>query len=157
LVYLKASHLVAILVLLDALLMAFGHMPLALGLSSLFRAGRPPPPPGQGPPPGTFSMFFFIGVYFLVATIIYFLGGILVASGKLFKLANIGLILMAVIDNALLIYTRTMPNVFFPRILGWSEGWFPSLGTVQILIGQFVIIVLSGYLLIARRPHTAGT
>lgn len=116
----KASHALTLLVLLDALLMAFGHMPLSLGLSSLFRpAGRPPP---SGPPPGAFSFFSLIGSYFLIATIIYILGGILVASGKLFKLANIGLIIMAIVDDLLLVYTRTMTNIFFGRILGWSWG-----------------------------------
>jgi hypothetical protein len=145
---LKASHAVALLVLIDAFLMAFGHMPLSLGLAFLFRpAGRPPP---SGPPPGMFSFFFLLGSYFLIATIIYILGGILVASGKLFKLANIGLIIMAIVDELLLVYTRSMPNIFFGRILGWSWGWFP-LGTGQILIGQAVLIVLCAYLL-RRRP-----
>jgi hypothetical protein len=145
---LKASHAVALLVLLDALLMAYGHMPLSLGLAFLFRpAGRPPP---SGPPPGAFSFFFLLGSYFLIATIIYILGGILVASGKLFKLANIGLIILAVVDNVLLIYTRTMPNIFFRRMIPWSWEWF-SLGTVQILIGQAIIVVLCAYLLYTRQ------
>lgn len=138
----------ALLVLLDALLMAYGHMPLSLGLAFLFRpAGRPPP---SGPPPGAFSFFFLLGSYFLIATIIYILGGILVASGKLFKLANIGLIILAVVDNVLLIYTRTMPNIFFRRMIPWSWEWF-SLGTVQILIGQAIIVVLCAYLLYTRQ------
>jgi hypothetical protein len=145
---LKASHAVALLVLIDAFLMAFGHMPLSLGLAFLFRpAGRPPP---SGPPPGMFSFFFLLGSYFLIATIIYILGGILVASGKLFKLANIGLIILAVVDNVLLVYTRTMPNIFFRRMIPWSWEWFP-LGTVQILIGQAIIIVLCAYLVYTRR------
>ena len=125
-------------------MMAFGHMPLSLGLSFLFRpAGRPP---ASGPPPSLFSFFFLLGLYFLIATVIYILGGILVASGKLFKLANIGLIILAVIDDLLLVYTRTMPNIFFNRIFQWSWGWFP-LGTGQILIGQAIIVVLCAYLL----------
>jgi len=145
---LKASHWLALIVLLDALLMAFGHMPLSLGLSFLFRpAGRPPPrPSGQGPPPNAFSFFFLLGSYFLIATIIYILGGILVASSRLFKWANIGLIILAIVDDLLLVYTRTMPNVFFNRIIPWSWGWFP-LGTVQIFIGQAIIIVVCAYLL----------
>jgi hypothetical protein len=51
-----------------------------------------------------------------------------------------------VVDNVLLIYTRTMPNIFLGRIISWSTGWFP-LGTVQILMGQTVLIVLCAILL----------
>ena len=78
--------------------------------------------------------------------IVYILGGVFVAWGKLFKLANVGLIVLAVIDNLLLIDTRTMPNIFLGRIIPWSWGWFP-LGTVQVLVGQLIIIVLCAVLL----------
>jgi hypothetical protein len=100
---------------------------------------RPPP---TSAPPGGFGFFFAIGAYFLFAVVIYVLGAILVAAGKLFKLANIGLIIMALVDELLLLYTRMMPNVFFGRMLGWSWDWFPRLGTVQVLVGQLVLIVL---------------
>jgi hypothetical protein len=130
--------------------MAFGHLPLALFLGPLVRpqAVRPPPnatgnrAPGGGSP----FPFFAIGAYFLISTILFILGGILVASGRLFKLANLGLIILSVIDNVLLVYTRVMPNIFFSRSLHWSWGWYP-LGTVQILIGQTVLIVLCAILL----------
>jgi len=145
--------LVAVIVLLVSLAMAFGHVPLALFLGSLMRPGPAGPPPstaGGRPPPqagrGPAFPFAAIGVYFLFATIVYVVGGILVASGKLFKLANLGLIIMAVVDNVLLIYTRSGPNIFFGRPSGWSWGWFP-LGTVQIFIGQATIIVLCAILL----------
>ncbi len=105
--------------------MALGHAPIAMHISASFAE---------------------IPLYFLIATIVYVLGGVFVASGKLFKLANAGLIFLALIDNLLLIYTRTMPNVFFGRILSWSTGWYP-LGTVQIFIGQIIIIVLCAALL----------
>ena len=103
------------------------------------------PPPGAMPP-GAFGFFLAIGGFFLFATIIYVLGAILVASGKLFKLANLGLIIMALVDNILLVYTRTMPNIFFGRIIPWSWDWFTHLGTVQVLIGQTVLIVLCAIL-----------
>jgi len=129
--------------------MALGHAPLAMGISFLFRRpGQQPPPP----PPSTQVIFhpvfpfFAIGAYFLFATIVYVLGGVFVASGKLFKLANVSLIVLAVIDNVLLIYTRTMPNIFLPRIIPWSWGLFPP-GTVEILVGQLIIIVLCAALL----------
>lgn len=120
-----ASRLLRVIVALDAFLMALGHAPIAMHISASFAE---------------------IPLYFLIATIVYVLGGVFVASGKLFKLANAGLIFLALIDNLLLIYTRTMPNVFFGRILSWSTGWYP-LGTVQIFIGQIIIIVLCAALL----------
>ena len=144
-----ASKLLRVIVALDAFLMAYGHATFALGISFLFR------PPGSRPPPPPPSSqvifhpvfpFFAIGAYFLIATILYILGGVFVASGKLFKLANVGLIVLAVIDNLLLIDTRTMPNIFLGRIIPWSWGWFP-LGTVQVLVGQLIIIVLCAVLL----------
>ncbi len=86
--------------------------------------------------------------------IIYIVGGILVASGKLFRLANVGLVILAVVDNALLAYSRTMPNIFFGRILPWSWGMFP-LGTVEVFVGQTIIIVLCLVLLYKfRNPAT---
>lgn len=120
-----ASKALRVIVTLDAFLMALGHIPIAMHISSSFSE---------------------IPLYFVIATIVYFLGGVFVASGKLFRLANVGLIVLAVIDNLLLIYTRMMPNIFFGRILPWSWGWFP-LGTGQILVGQFIIIVLCVVLL----------
>ena len=135
---------------MDAIILAVGHAPLALGISPLFRqpVRQPPPqqpPSGQRPPSGAFP-FFSIGAYFLFATIAYILGGIFVVSGRLFKMSNVGLIILAAIDNLLLIYTRTMPNIFFPRVIPWSWGWFPP-GTAQIFIGQALIVVLCAILL----------
>lgn len=147
---LKTHRVLAWVILLDALIMAVGHAPLALGISFLFRPPGSQPPPPSGQRPGGAFPFSAIGAYFLLATILYVLGGIFVVSGKLFKLANLGLIILAIIDNLLLIYTRTMPNIFFRRAIPWSWGWFP-LGTVQILIGQTIIIVLCAFLLYKLR------
>jgi hypothetical protein len=122
--HLKTSKALAVIALLDSLVMAVGHVPL---IRAIF-----------------FS--FPIGAYFLFSTVVYVLGGIFVVSGRLFKLSNFGLIIMAIVDNVLLIYTRTMPNIFFHRTIPWSWEWFP-LGTVQIFIGQAVIIVLCAILL----------
>jgi hypothetical protein len=114
-----------LVVLVDALLMAAGHVPL---IRAIF-----------------FS--FPIGAYFLFATVVYVLGGILAVVRKLFKLSNFSLITLAIVDNILLIYTRTMSNIFFPRIFPWSWSWIP-LGTGQILIGQLAIVALCVILLI---------
>ena len=153
----KTAKLLAAVVLLVALAMAFGHMPLALFLGSLMRPESVRPPQGSRPPgAGGGSPFPFtaIGAYFLISTILFALGGILVVSGRLFKLANVGLIILAALDNVLLIYTRSMPNIFFQRSIPWSWGWFP-LGTVQIFIGQAIIIVLCAILIL--RPKFLQT
>jgi hypothetical protein len=154
--HLRTTKILAVIVLFVALAMAFGHMPLALFLGSLMRPASVRPPSGGRPPGaggGSPFPFITIGAYFLIATILYVLGGILVASGKLFKLANLGLIILAVADNALLIYTRSMPNIFFQRAIPWSWGWFP-LGTVQIFIGQAIIIVVCALLI--SKPKFLG-
>ena len=122
-VSLKTPSAIAVLVLLDALLMAYGHIPL---IRVIF-----------------FS--FSIGGYFLLATVVYILGGILVVVNKIFKLSMVGLVIMAIVDNLLLVYTRTMPNIFFHRILPWSWDWVP-LGTGQVLVGQAILIVLCAIL-----------
>jgi hypothetical protein len=88
-----------------------------------------------------FPMPFLIGLYFLVSTVIYLLGAIFSGLGRFFKLTNYGLITMAVIDELLLIYTREMPNAIFGHMLPWSTSWFP-VGTVQVFIGQLILIVL---------------
>ncbi len=157
----KASRVLAVVVLLDAFILAFGHAPLALGISPLFRPpGRQPPPPPRSAqnstgPAGPVVPFFAIGAYFLFATVAYVLGGILLASGNLFKLANIGLMMLAGVDNGLLVYTRTVPNILLGRIVPWSMAWFP-LGTVQILIGQTILIALCATLLYKRETPKKG-
>ncbi len=124
-----SSRALRTLVLLDAFYMAVGHAPL---IRVIF-----------------FS--FQIGAFFLFSTLIYVVGGILVMCGKLFRLANVGLILMAIIDNILLVYTRTMPNIFFSRTIPWSSHWFLVPGTVQIFFGQAIIVVLCCVLLLSTK------
>ncbi|MGA2789339.1 MAG: hypothetical protein ABSF00_01050 [Candidatus Bathyarchaeia archaeon] len=127
----KTPNVLAVLVLLDSLLMAYGHVPI---IRAIF-----------------FS--FSIGGYFLFATVVFILGGIFVAANKLFKLSIVALVIMAIVDNLLLIYTRIMPNIFFHRMLSWSWGWVP-LGTVQVLVGQTVLIVLCAILYKTKSSST---
>lgn len=122
-----SSRPLRVIVALDAILMAYGHATLARIILAPFPMALP------------------IGGYFLISTIIYVLGALFVASGKMFKLSNVGLIALAIVDNILLVYTRTMPSIFFGRIIPWSLGWYP-LGTVQVLIGQICLIVLCAIL-----------
>jgi hypothetical protein len=117
------SKVLAAIIVLDSILMAAGHAPLIRIIT------------------GSFQLAFPIGLYFLVSTVIYLLGAIFTGLGKLFKLTNYGLIAMAVIDELLLIYTREMPNILFGHMVPWSTGWFP-VGTVQVFIGQLILIVL---------------
>lgn len=94
-------------------------------------------------------MFSLIGGYFLVATVLFAVGGLLVwfGSGRLFKVGALGLILMAILDNSLIFYTRTLPSVFFRgRILRWSMEWYPP-GTVQFFVAQLILIILAVLLL----------
>jgi hypothetical protein len=121
---LNTSIAVRVLVLVDALLMAVGHVPI---IRAIF-----------------FS--FPIGAYFLFATVVYVLGGIFVVANKLFKVSNVSLIILAIADNILLIYTRELPNFFFHRILPWSWSWLPP-GTGQICIGQALLVVFCAYLI----------
>jgi hypothetical protein len=149
---LKASKALALIVLVDALIMALGHAPLALFLGPIIRPSPVRPPTnvtstrGPGAAGGQAFPFIAIGAYFLIATILFVLGGIFVVWGRLFKLSNLGLIILAIVDNVLLVYTRAMPNIFFGRAIPWSWGWNP-LGTVQILLGQTLIIILCAVLL----------
>lgn len=130
---LRAPVILAVLILVDALLMAYGHVPIIRAIFS-------------SPP---------IGGYFLFATVVDILGGILVVANKLFKLSIVSLVVLAVVDNLLLIYTRTMPNVFFHRMLSWSWSWLP-LGTVQVLVGQAILIVLCAILYKTKRSPTTN-
>jgi hypothetical protein len=119
----SGSKAIAALIAADSIVLAIGHALLARLIAT------------------PFPMPFMIGLYFLVSTIIYLFGAIFSGLGKLFKLTNYGLIAMAVIDELLLIYTREMPNVIFGHALHWSTSWFP-VGTVQVFIGQLILIVL---------------
>ena len=144
------SKVLRLLVALDSLYMAYGHAPFALIIGGFFRPGGPGSPFSM--PPGGFGFFFMIGAYFLFATVIYFLGAIFVASGNLLKLSNVSLIILAVIDNILLVYTRQVPdNILFNRIIPWSSHWIHGVGTVQVLLGQTVLVILCAILLYQSR------
>jgi hypothetical protein len=135
LVLLKSSSILSVLVLVDALLMAYGHYPIISAISRNFP----------------------FGAYFLFATVVYILGGVFIVANKLFKLSVFSLILLAVIDCLLLLYTRppigSMDNIFTHRIVPWSYGWSP-LGTVQVFVGQVILIVLCAVLYKTRSSPT---
>lgn len=106
---------------------------------------------GHAPLIRAIFMSFQFGAFFLFSTVVYVVGALLIASGKLFKFANVGLILMAVADNVLLVYTRTMPSIFFPRIIPWSSHWLPVPGTVQIFFGQIILVPMCALLLYSSK------
>jgi hypothetical protein len=98
---------------------------------------------------------FSIGGYFLVATILFVAGGFAVlTSGNLFKPAVIGLFVLSVIDNLLILVTTSVATPLSGgQVFGWSMDWMPP-GQVQVLIAQVVLMILTGYLLLAKRKAT---
>jgi len=98
---------------------------------------------------------FSIGGYFLVATILFAAGGFAVlTSGKLFKPAVIGLFVLSVIDNLLILVTTSVAtSLSGGQVFGWTMDWMPP-GQVQVLIAQVVLMILTGYLLLAKRKAT---
>jgi len=94
-----------------------------------------------------------LGAYFLVATLLFLIGGLAgsLASGRLFRISNVGLMLLSLVDCSLIFYTRTFPTAFFgDRIVLWSTGWMPP-GAVQVFVAQIIMIVVSGYALLRAR------
>jgi hypothetical protein len=98
---------------------------------------------------------FSIGGYFLLATILFAAGGFAaLTSGKLFKPAAIGLFVLAVIDNALIFVTTSVATPLSGgQVFGWSMDWNPP-GQVQVLIAQVVLMILTGYVLLAKPKAT---
>jgi hypothetical protein len=122
---LNTSLALRAMICVDALLMAVGHVPIIRVIFTNFP----------------------VGAYFLFATVVYVLGGVFVVANKLLRFSNYSLIILAIVDNVLLVYTRTMPNVIFKRVFPWTWSWFPP-GTVQICIGQAILVVLCTILLL---------
>lgn len=90
----------------------------------------------------------------MVATILFLVGGLLAwrMSGLVFKLANVGLVVLSIIDNALIFYTRTVASMLsMGRVFPWSTGWWP-IGVVQVLGAQMLLIVLCGYAFAREAP-----
>jgi len=87
------------------------------------------------------------GLYFLVTAILFAIGAFAVlSSGKLFKPAIIGLILLAVIDNILIVITASFAT---PLSGGQAYGWATDLnppGQVPVFIVQVVLIILAASL-----------
>ena len=91
-----------------------------------------------------------ISGFFLVTTILFLVGGLAVACRKVSKLAVVGLLALSIIDEVLLVLTRTVPTPFFGgRILAWSVTVPPS--SVEVLILQLAIIILTGYALTRKK------
>jgi hypothetical protein len=93
-----------------------------------------------------------IGGYFLVATILFAAGGFAaLTSSKLFKPAVIGLFVLSLIDNLLILVTATTPTPLSGgQAFGFSMDWIPP-GSIQVFVVQVVLMVLSSYVLLAKR------
>ncbi len=101
------------------------------------------------------SFSLSIGGYFLVATILFAVGGIAaLTTGKLFKPAVIGLFVLSLIDNLLILVTATTPTPLSGgQAFGFSMDWMPP-GNVQVFVAQVVLMVLTAYVLVAKRKVT---
>ncbi len=93
-----------------------------------------------------------IGGYFLVSTILLAAGAFAaLTSGKLFKPAVIGLFVLSIIDNLLILVTATTPTPLSGgQAFGFSTDWMPP-GSVEIFVAQVVLMVLTAYVLLAKR------
>lgn len=93
-----------------------------------------------------------IGGYFLVSTILFAAGAFAaLTSGKLFKPAVIGLFVLSLIDNLLILVTATTPTPLSGgQAFGFSTDWMPP-GNVQVFVAQVVLMVLTGYVFLAKR------
>ncbi len=93
-----------------------------------------------------------IGGYFLVSTILFAAGAFAaLTSGKLFKPAVIGLFVLSIIDNLLILVTATTPTPLSGgQAFGFSTDWMPP-GSVEIFVAQVVLMVLTAYVLLAKR------
>lgn len=93
-----------------------------------------------------------IGGYFLVSTILFAAGAFAaLTSGKLFKPAVIGLFVLSLIDNLLILVTATTPTPLSGgQTFGFSTDWMPP-GNVQVFVAQVVLMVLTGYVFLAKR------
>ena len=87
------------------------------------------------------------GLYFLVTAILFAIGAFAVlSSGRLFKPAITGLILLALIDNILIVITASFAT---PLSGGQAYGWATDLnppGQVPVFIVQVVLIILAASL-----------
>jgi hypothetical protein len=93
-----------------------------------------------------------IGGYFLVTTILFAAGAFAaLTSGKLLKPALIGLFLVALIDNALILITTSVPTPLSGgQVFGWGTDWNPP-GQVQVLIAQIILMILTAYALMTKK------
>jgi len=98
-----------------------------------------------------------IGGYFLVAAVIFAACSLAVlSSGRLFRLGAVGLFVLALIDNALIIITTSIPTPLSGgQVFGWSMDWNPP-GQVQVLIAQVVLMILTGWALLSKRTASAS-
>ena len=96
------------------------------------------------------------GLYFLVTAILFATGAFAVlSSGRLFKPAITGLILLALIDNILIVITASFAT---PLSGGQAYGWATDLnppGQVPVFIVQAALIILAASLWLSVRKSAA--
>jgi len=94
------------------------------------------------------------GLYFLVTSILFAVGGIAaLTSGKLSKIAVPGLLLLALIDNVLIVITADFAT---PLSGGQPYGWgsitdINPPGQIPVVIVQVILILLTAISLAKRK------
>jgi len=91
------------------------------------------------------------GLYFLITAILFAVGGFAVLStGKLFKPAVVGLLLLALIDNILIVITASFATPLSGgQAYGWDAGLNPP-GQLPVFIVQVVLMILAAYLYVSK-------
>jgi len=94
------------------------------------------------------------GLYFLVTAILFAAGGIAtVTSSKLSKIAAPGLLMLALMDNILIVITASFAT---PLSGGQPYGWgsiadINPPGQIPVFIVQTILILLTAFLLSKRK------
>jgi len=92
------------------------------------------------------------GLYFLVTAILFAVGGFAaLSSGKLFRPAIIGLLVLSLIDNVLIFITASYATPLSGgQVYGWATDLNPP-GQVPVFIIQIILMVLAAYLLLSKK------
>jgi hypothetical protein len=95
------------------------------------------------------------GLYFLISGILFLAGGVLaLTAGKWFRPAVMGLLVLALIDNILIVITASFATPLSGgQAYGWATDLYPP-GQVPVFIIQIVLVILAGAALFSKKKAT---